>query len=189
MIRVDLPPPETPVTQVKVPSGISTVTFLQIVARARRRPRCVWPVWPVRRIAGTGICRMPVRYCPVRLSGLRMHLLGRALGDDLAAMHAGARAHVDEVVGGADRLLVVLDDDAPCCRDRAAASASRAGARCRAGAARSTARRAHRARRSGPSRSARRAGCAGSRRPTACPSARRASGSRARHCSGSRAAR
>jgi hypothetical protein len=37
--------------------------------------------------------------------------LTRAACDDLAAVLAGARADVDDVVGGADRLLVVLDDD------------------------------------------------------------------------------
>ena len=36
-------------------------------------------------------------------------LLGRALGDDPAAMRPGARPHVDQMVGGADRVLVVLD--------------------------------------------------------------------------------
>ena len=35
----------------------------------------------------------------------------RALGDDLAAMDAGGRADVDDIVGLADRVLVVLDDD------------------------------------------------------------------------------
>ena len=35
--------------------------------------------------------------------------LRRALGHDFAAMHAGAGPHVDHVVGGADRVLVVLD--------------------------------------------------------------------------------
>ena len=39
------------------------------------------------------------------------HLLGGALGDDIAAVLAGARADVDHVVGGADRVLVVLDHD------------------------------------------------------------------------------
>jgi hypothetical protein len=33
---------------------------------------------------------------------------GRALGDDVAAVDAGRRAHVDQVVGGADRVLIVL---------------------------------------------------------------------------------
>ena len=40
------------------------------------------------------------------------HDLGRrALGDDLAAMDAGGRADVDDVVGLADGVLVMLDDD------------------------------------------------------------------------------
>ena len=39
------------------------------------------------------------------------HLLRRALGDDLAAVLAGARAHVDDPVGDAHHLLVVLDDE------------------------------------------------------------------------------
>ncbi len=36
---------------------------------------------------------------------------GRALGDDMPAVDPGARPHVDDPVGGADRLLIVLDDD------------------------------------------------------------------------------
>ena len=43
--------------------------------------------------------------------GLAMISRGRALRDDLAAVHAGARAHVDDVVGREDGLAVVLDDD------------------------------------------------------------------------------
>src|SRR5690606_2011501 len=35
----------------------------------------------------------------------------RAAHDDLAAMHPGAGPHVDHMVGGADRILVVLDHD------------------------------------------------------------------------------
>ena len=58
------------------------------------------------------------------------------------------------------------------CRGRAAASAFPAAAHCRAGAGRSRARPAHRARRSAPSRSARRAGCAGFRRRDSVPEAR-----------------
>src|SRR5690606_12550853 len=38
-------------------------------------------------------------------------LVGRAERDDLAAVHARAWAQVDDVVGRAHRLLVVLDDD------------------------------------------------------------------------------
>ena len=38
-------------------------------------------------------------------------LLERALADDLAAVDAGAGAHVDDMVGVADRVLVMLDDE------------------------------------------------------------------------------
>src|SRR5205085_3781093 len=34
-----------------------------------------------------------------------------AVADDMAAMDAGAWAHVDDIIGGADRILVMLDDD------------------------------------------------------------------------------
>ncbi len=58
---VDLPPPETPVTQVKVPSGNSAVSVLQIVAAraddaARTRSFCMG-----RRIGGTSMRRRPDR--------------------------------------------------------------------------------------------------------------------------------
>ena len=89
--------------------------------------------------------------------------------DDLAAVNAGARAHVDDMVGVADRVLVMLDDQHGVAEDREAlerleqpivvllVKADRRlvedvedarEARCR---------------------SARRDGCAGSRRPTECP--------------------
>ena len=64
-----------------------------------------------RRSFGIGICLKPVRYCPVRLCGIGHHLLRRAFRHHLAAMDAGARAHVHHMVGGEDRLLVMLDDD------------------------------------------------------------------------------
>ena len=39
-----------------------------------------------------------------------LDVLGRARGDDASAVHAGARPHVDDVVGGHDRFVVVLND-------------------------------------------------------------------------------
>ena len=42
-------------------------------------------------------------------AGLGHDVGGRALGDHFAAVDAGGRAHVDDVVGREDRLLVVLD--------------------------------------------------------------------------------
>ena len=44
-------------------------------------------------------------------SGESSHDLHRALGDHVAAVLAGAGTHVDDPVGGAHHLLVVLDDD------------------------------------------------------------------------------
>ena len=63
------------------------------------------------RRSGTAISRAPVRYWPVSERGLAMTSIRRAFGDDLAAMHAGARADIDHIVGDADGVFVVLDDD------------------------------------------------------------------------------
>ena len=63
------------------------------------------------RRSGTAISRTPVRYSPVSEFGLAMMSIGRAFGDDLAAMDAGAGADIDHIVGGADGVLVMLDDD------------------------------------------------------------------------------
>ena len=43
-----------------------------------------------RRSCGTAISRAPERYWPVMLLGLGHDVVGRALGDDLAAVDAGA---------------------------------------------------------------------------------------------------
>jgi hypothetical protein len=39
MIKVDFPEPETPVTQVKTPNGISTLIFFKLLADAPRMTR------------------------------------------------------------------------------------------------------------------------------------------------------
>ena len=66
----DLPLPLTPVTQVNVPSGMDTSMFFRLFSRA---PRTVSHLpFPRRRCAGRGMVRLPLRYCPVRLSGLAM---------------------------------------------------------------------------------------------------------------------
>ena len=110
MTSVDLPPPETPVTQVKRPSGISAVTFLRLLPRAPTS-FSARPLLGLRRLAGTGTDGSPVRYWPVSEARVRHDLLRRALGDDLAAVDAGAGADVEDVIGLQDRVLVVLDDD------------------------------------------------------------------------------
>jgi hypothetical protein len=74
-VKVDLPPPDTPVMQVKVPTGISPVTPFRLL-----------PVAPMtfstffleigRRSSGTSISRTPDRYWPVMLSGLAVTSAG-----------------------------------------------------------------------------------------------------------------
>ncbi len=127
------------------------------------------------------------------LPGQRMriapHLLRRALRHHLAAVATGAGAEVDDVVGRLDGRLRRAPPPARCCRGRAAGAASGSGARCRAGADRSTARPARTARRSARSRAARPAGCAAPRRPTATPRCGPGSGSRGRRRAGTTAAR
>ena len=61
--------------------------------------------------SGWGCCFSPERYGPGDGRRVGHDLCGRALGDDVAAVHAGAGPHVDDVIGGEDGLAVVLDDD------------------------------------------------------------------------------
>ena len=63
MSSVDLPPPDTPVMQVKRPSGISAVTFFRLLPRALTT-LMVRRGLSARR-SGTAIVRAPVRYWPV----------------------------------------------------------------------------------------------------------------------------
>ena len=110
MTRVDFPPPETPVTQVKRPSGIDAVTLFRLLPRA-----------PTILSSRSGVARAALRrdrHRPLAreiMAGQRIRIGGdlgrRSLGDDLAAMHARAGADVDDIVRRPDRVLVVLDDD------------------------------------------------------------------------------
>ena len=75
--------------------------------------------------------------------GLRVagDLLGRAGGDDFAALVAAFGAEVDQPVGGLDDVEIVLDDHAARRRIRAACGKRRAAWRCRRNAGRWWARR------------------------------------------------
>ena len=94
-------------TQQKTPSGNATSMPLRLCWRAPRTTSSP---------GGCGAARAPgSRACRQVLAGQRAglasDLVGRPLGDDLSPVLAGARAEVDDVVGGADRPLVVLDHD------------------------------------------------------------------------------
>ena len=108
LTSVDLPEPETPVTQQKTPSGIATSIPFRLCSRAprtRRAPR------GSRRSLG----HLDPALAGEVLAGQRGGILGdfgrRAGGDHVATVLAGAGAEVDEVVGGEHRALVVLDHD------------------------------------------------------------------------------
>jgi len=51
---VDLPPPDTPVTQLNVPSGTLIPTSLRLLPVAPVSSRN-WFLWPLRRMRGTGM--------------------------------------------------------------------------------------------------------------------------------------
>ncbi|MDZ7651244.1 MAG: hypothetical protein U5L03_01075 [Burkholderiaceae bacterium] len=53
----------------------------------------------------------PTGTAPVERRRDGVDLVGCAGGDHFAAVHAGTRAHVDHVIGSADRVLVVLDHE------------------------------------------------------------------------------
>ena len=50
-------------------------------------------------------------YLPVSESAIVHDFIGRARGDQFAAVATGARTEVDDVVGAADRFFVVLDHE------------------------------------------------------------------------------
>ena len=66
----DLPLPDTPVTQVKVPSGTDTSRSLRLFSCAPRTVREL--PFPTRRVFGTSIFFLPLKYCPVREAGFSM---------------------------------------------------------------------------------------------------------------------
>src|SRR6266511_3424795 len=93
---VDFPEPETPVTQMNLPTGNSTSIPFRLCIEA---PRTQNEPFSSPRRSGTAISRLPARNRPVIESALPSIVL------------AGAGAHVDQVVGRTHHLLVVLDDE------------------------------------------------------------------------------
>ena len=108
MTSVDLPEPDTPVTQQKTPSGTLTSTFLRLCWRAPRTDQLAARAAAKLRDRDG---ELAVQVAAGQGAGLAGHLGRRALGDQLPAVLAGPGAEVDDVVRGADRALVVLDHD------------------------------------------------------------------------------
>ena len=175
-----LPEPETPVTHVIVPSGISTVDVLAGCARARRAPRgssrcrrAAAPAIGMASVPGEVAARerrrrspSPPRACPRRRSRPPWRPAPGPMSITWSAASIVSRS--------CSTTSTVLP------RSRSRCERREQPRRCRADAARSTARRGCRARPRGSSRSGSRAGCAAPRRPRASRSCGRASGSRGR---------
>ena len=113
--RVDFPLPETPVTQVKQPSGNETSIVLQIIFRRAddRQPAVIDS--PAR-----GLDALPFRESRCardRTDNLRSENFRRknffecSLRDNFAAARSGAGAKIDNVIGCANRFLIVLDNN------------------------------------------------------------------------------
>ena len=103
------PEPETPVTQTNSPSGNAASIALQVVMpRSLDRQESA-----VRYLALLGnrdrLGSREIR--PGQALRRAGQVSDRPLGDHLAPLDAGARAEVDEMVGRAHRVFVVLDDD------------------------------------------------------------------------------
>ena len=107
---VDLPDPLTPVTAVNVPSGIATSMFFRLFARAPRMTISPFDAGRLARGSGNRALAAQVR-AGERPDARRQQLRRLALEDDVSAVLSGAGSQVHDVVGGADRFFVVLDDN------------------------------------------------------------------------------
>ena len=104
-----LPEPDAPVIATSLPSGNVTSIVLQVVlARAAHGQRLAVALAPLLRHGDRPLAREEL---PGRRRLALEHVGDRALHDHGAAVHAGTRAHLDDVIGGADGVFVVLDDD------------------------------------------------------------------------------
>jgi len=109
LTSVDLPEPLTPGH-----AGERAQRDVDVDAAAgcwpspRSPTACCGPSW---RCLGIAMNCRPERYAPVSDSGLPLDLLDPADREDAPALGARAGADVDDHVGRAHRVLVVLDDD------------------------------------------------------------------------------
>ena len=60
LMRVDFPEPDTPVTQVNVPSGIDTAMFFKLCSLTPLMRRLC--EFPVRRLSGIAMVKVPAKY-------------------------------------------------------------------------------------------------------------------------------
>ncbi len=116
--KVDLPEPDTPVTQVSSPTGNVHIHLAQVVpagaahAHGLQLHGRIGHRAPGRALCGHGNGAGARQKLPGDGGGHAARLLPVALGQHLPpSPHACAGAHVDHMVGGADHVFVVLDHD------------------------------------------------------------------------------
>jgi hypothetical protein len=109
-MSVDLPEPDTPVTQQKVPTGMAASMPCRLLPAAPRMTICLASVGR-HALGGDLDAQLPGQVAAGQRGRIGGDLVRRALGHQLAAVDAGAGPQVHDVVGGADGVLVVLDDD------------------------------------------------------------------------------
>ncbi len=109
-MSVDLPEPDTPVTQVNSPSGMCARHVRQVVAARADDADLARGVGPHAQ-ARQRDAALAGEILPGDRLGIRLDIRRGSLRDQLAAVHAGAGTQVHHVVGLAYRLLVVLDHD------------------------------------------------------------------------------
>ena len=63
IVKVDFPPPETPVTQTNFPNGNSAVIFFKLLPVALTTE--IFLPFPLLLSLGTGIANLPLKYFPV----------------------------------------------------------------------------------------------------------------------------
>ncbi len=106
---MDFPDPLTPVTHVNVFNGIWTSMSFRLCSLAPLS-RIFWPI-PFRRGDGTGIASSLRRYFAVSDRGLHEKTRQVARVHDATALLTRTEAQIDDVIGDADHVLVVLDDE------------------------------------------------------------------------------
>ena len=106
---MDFPEPETPVIAMSVPSGKADGDVLQVVLCAPREDDAL----PVSRrsLFRRSMASVPERYCPVRERGLAQTSSSVPAATTWPPCTPAPGPEVHDVVGGAQRLLVVLDHD------------------------------------------------------------------------------
>ena len=111
--KVDLPLPETPVTQVKQPSGNETSTFFKLFSAAPSS--LIQPSSGLRSVLfAASESRIRERAGKI-IGGQRIfraqNVFELSLGHDFTTARSRARAKIDNVIGGANRFFIVLDHD------------------------------------------------------------------------------